>query len=153
MAPYYTASHIPPVASSEWRQETISLTNTWGSNPVRFKFKFTSGGGNNIFIDDINIFGISTSIAQTSLDEDGVKIYPNPANNNLNIILDLTKNSEIEINIKDVTGKTLLAKNNKLLKGENKLQVETTNLSSGLYFVQIKNDDVLISIKKIVISK
>lgn len=152
----YTTSHIPPAASAtEWRKETISLTtNTWGSNPVRFKFKFTSGGGNNIFIDDINIFGVTaTDIAKNTVDENGVLIYPNPAQNNLNVNLNLSKNSDVDIIIKDVTGKTVLNKTSKLLKGENKIQLETTQLSSGLYFVQVNSDGNFVSTKKIVISK
>ena len=103
--------------------------------------------------DDINIFGITTGINNLIASDSEVTVYPNPAQNNLNIGLLLIKNSDVEINIKDVTGKTVLSKNNKVLKGENKLQIETTNLSSGLYFVQVKSDDVLISTKKIIISK
>jgi PKD repeat protein len=151
----FTTNHIPPVASSEWRQETITMaTNTWGTNPVRFKFKFTSGGGNNIFIDDINIFGATaTGINNEVVNENSISVYPNPAQNNLNVQLHLLKNSDVDVTIKDVTGKTVLAKNNKLPKGENKLQLETTHLASGLYFVQINTDGNLITTKKIVISK
>lgn len=149
----YTSSHIPPVGSTEWRQETIGLTtNTWGSNPVRFKFKFTSGGGNNIFIDDINLFGTTATRISEIINENSVSIYPNPVQNNLNINLGLIKNSDVEINIKDVAGKTVLSKNNKLIKGDNTLNIETANLASGLYFVQISTEGFT-STKKIVISK
>jgi hypothetical protein len=146
--------HLPPLASSEWRQETIALTtNTWGSNPVRFKFRFTSGGGNNMFIDDLNIFGISTGVDNPFVNDEAVAVYPNPADDQVSVVLNLSKNSDVEIAIKDVTGKTVLNRRNKLNHGENKLQLETTHLHSGLYFVQIRSNGVLISTKKIVISK
>lgn len=149
----YTSSHIPPVGSTEWRLETINMTNTWGSNPVRFKFKFTSGGGNNIFIDDINLSGAtSTGIAEI-INKNSISVYPNPAENNLNIDLDLIKNSDVEINITDVTGKIVFNKTSKLSKGENKLNIETAGLASGLYFVQVNADSNFVTTKKIIISK
>jgi hypothetical protein len=154
VTPTYTTSHIPPVGSTEWRQETVALnTNTWGSNPVRFKFRFTSGGGNNIFIDDVNITGISTGVNNPFVSDETISVYPNPAQDDLNVDLNLNKNSEVEILVKDVTGKTILSRKNKLSQGEHKLQLETTELSSGLYFMQVRSDAVLISTKKIVISK
>ena len=106
-----------------------------------------------MFIDDINIFGISTGVNNPFASDEAISIYPNPAQDHLNVTLNLSKNSEVEVVLKDVTGKTVMKKKNKLLQGDTKLQLGTTDLSSGLYFIQIKSDGILISTKKIIISK
>jgi hypothetical protein len=61
-------------------------------------------------------------------------IYPNPAQNEVNVGVYLNEATEVAINIYDVTGK-LVAEGYKGLmnSGENTVKLNTTDLNSGLY--------------------
>jgi hypothetical protein len=147
---FFTTSHIPPVGSTtEWRQETISMpTNTWGSNPVRFKFKFTSAGGNNIFIDDINIFGTTATGISEIQNGNSVSVYPNPAKEILNIELGTLNLEKVQIRMLNTLGQVLLTE--KPITHNSTFNIQ--HFPSGLYFVQISAEGFT-STKKIVISK
>jgi len=65
--------------------------------------------------------------------EEMVKVYPNPANELIN--LELSQNSNYEVEIIDVTGKVLIYKE----LTENIEQINISELNSGLYFVKVSN--------------
>ena len=62
-----------------------------------------------------------------------VLLYPNPANNQLNI--KGLPNGNTNISITDVTGKIILTTNASLQK-----VLDISNFSSGIYFMQLNND-------------
>jgi len=51
-----------PASSSEWQQHTIPLNPTQMVEGVKFKIEFMFKGGNNLYIDDINITGNSNTV-------------------------------------------------------------------------------------------
>lgn len=63
-------------------------------------------------------------------------IYPNPAKNNLNVILTSPENKAITLVITDITGKTVRKQNFALNGGGNNLDVDITKLPSGSYFMK-----------------
>jgi len=65
----------------------------------------------------------------------GIQIYPNPAENILNIYTANIQNKELEISIYDVNGRVLLS--SKFLG--NKATIDVSPLESGIYFIRIKN--------------
>jgi hypothetical protein len=131
----YTSSYIPPFGpNEEWRQENINIFNSYASGTVRFKFVFTSGGGNNIFIDDINIDGIST----VGLDENKntnsvISVYPNPAKETVQVKFNQKNSSSTTIEIRDILGKVVLIKEK--IKSEEAIKV--SDLKDGVYFLQV----------------
>lgn len=100
-------------------------------------------GCESILSNKINMTSKILSISNINLL--GVNIFPNPTNSILNITLEKIT-SNITIEIKDVVGKTLIAKDN--ISSTNILNVE--KLTKGIYFVVI-NDEKSIYTEKIVI--
>ena len=76
-----------------------------------------------------------------------VSLYPNPANDLLNVYN--AKNSTSLMVIFDLSGKTVLR--SQVNSGQNQLQL--TNISSGVYLVELFNGGKKISNQKLVISK
>lgn len=147
-----TSSAFTPSAS-QW--ETVSITNIvssfWTPN-FRFKFEFVSGGGNNVYIDDINLADpsdISSSVAE----ENGInffRVYPNPASTITNVSLNTETVKDIEIEVLDMIGKKVMT----IYQGEtsigtNNYSVNTSNISKGVYFINIRSENNLISKKLI----
>ncbi len=148
---YYTSNHIPPVGSTEWRQETVNMINNWGTNPVRFKFVFTSGGGNNIFIDDININTPVVTSVNKLIRENGFDMFPNPATNDLNISYKLKSTMPLQIEIIDVLGKTVSVQQLDQISTEETIsKLNISSLSNGLYFIKIKQNNSVIYSNKFI---
>lgn len=85
-----------PTSNSDWQQVVLELDNSLLGQDVMFKFRFQDKGGNNIFIDDINISSEPLSVFN-SLTENKVFVYPNPAKNLLQVSGIKTKNCFIKI--------------------------------------------------------
>lgn len=77
-----------------------------------------------------------------------MKIFPNPANNSFHITVDTVLENH-KILLKDALGKTILEQ--KIPNGKSGLDINTINLSNGVYFVLLVNQESVLKIEKIVI--
>jgi hypothetical protein len=82
---------------------------------------------------------------------DDVKLYPNPATNNLMLDYTLNEQDLATVVIRDVNGKIAQAIN--LTSGNKNHQADISNLSNGIYFVSLQKNGMLISTQKLVIVK
>lgn len=97
---------------------------------------------------------LSSSTSVENIDLISVSdLYPNPANNNFTLSLDLEKSQDVYLDIYNVLGVPVL--NQKLnLSSGNHLIIKNIDLSAGQYFVNISGQNgVSLAIKKLVIVK
>ena len=73
--------------------------------------------------------------------EDKFVIYPNPANEAINISIALTNSESTVVNVVDITGKVITTMNLGTVNGEKNFSVSLTDLSTGVYFVEMVNAD------------
>jgi len=80
--------------------------------------------------------------------------YPNPFNPTTKIGFSLPVNMVVSLNIYDMSGRIIenLINNESLSAGEYVREFNGSNLSSGVYFYQIKADD-FVAVKKMVLIK
>jgi len=94
----------------------------------------------------------STKLTSTNTIErtrSNITLYPNPANKEINILLDNKFHQTIEklaISIYDVTGKTILQLNT----SSNSIVINTSDLSDGIYFILGSNEHLFFSKKFII---
>ncbi|MBL7912538.1 MAG: choice-of-anchor J domain-containing protein [Bacteroidia bacterium] len=140
-----TISYIPIPASTEWREEKVNIDDSYLGSSTRFKFTFTSGGGNNIFIDEINLNGISTVGIKDNFFTGVIKLFPNPANESLNLNYTLKNKTAVQFEITDVLGKVCLTQtNNTINEGENTNTFNTSSLKPGVYFIRLKQNAAVV---------
>jgi hypothetical protein len=77
-----------------------------------------------------------------------LKLYPNPANDKVSIEINSNLNQNLVIEILDLTGRIIQKQSEIVTIGNSKLEVNLSNLSSGLYLIKCNN-----SIQKIYITK
>ncbi|MBR5910797.1 MAG: T9SS type A sorting domain-containing protein, partial [Bacteroidales bacterium] len=65
-------------------------------------------------------------------------VYPNPATSVLNIEVNASQSSDMNIAVFNITGQKVMEKNVNLHAGINTPSISTTDLSSGIYFVTVK---------------
>lgn len=66
-------------------------------------------------------------------------IYPNPANNQLNVIVNPVEKTFINLKIADISGKILMSKEYSLYPMSRILNIDISVLSSGLYLISFDN--------------
>ena len=86
------------------------------------------------------------------ISSDDVVLYPNPTNAGFAVSIHASEKTESYISIIDISGRVVSNRSVTLQIGENTLQESTDHLQSGIYFFQLKNNDVLIT-KKLVVVK
>ena len=129
-------------------------TITVNSNPAQGSFDFWVGTNNMDIIvwlqDMTNGEVLQAAYAEyttSSIDEMDnlakyISIYPNPANEVAGVEIELMDRSEVTVNMVNAMGQTVLVEAATLDAGVQKLNLNTAELSAGLYFVNVNVNGV-----------
>jgi PKD repeat protein len=141
-----------PSQATEWRLETATLPTVLLTTGFRFKFVFSGHGGNNVFVDDINI-NITTGTKDiTEIVEDAI-LFPNPGSNSTALKFKVSQTKSLGVNVFNILGEKVYSIINAIYEeGNHEVKLNTTNFSSGMYIVQL-NDGTRAINKQLVISK
>ncbi|MBO7491806.1 MAG: T9SS type A sorting domain-containing protein [Bacteroidales bacterium] len=127
-----TTSFTP--TDNQWRTDAIDLSSITNKQNVIIKFEFKSTYGNNVWLDNVQLMD-GTGIAEN---ESEFNIYPNPAQNVLNIATDEMIKS---VEIYNLQGQLVQVENG------NVNSINVSNLATGNYFVRIQTNDNTITRK------
>jgi hypothetical protein len=148
VAPLGSGRYYPGVA--DWIANTVDLSAYDGTSELVIAFEGISGYGNSLYVDDINT-GSSTGLDEAAQGLDNVTVMPNPVVNNMTVNF-TTENSEANILIRNVQGQTVKNISENTVKGANTIEINTTELSAGVYFLTITSDSN-VSTKRFVVNK
>jgi len=146
-----TSPYIPD--PSQWATQTVNLSSvSYNNKPnVRFKFEYTHDTGNDIYIDDINIYG-TVGISEAFEESLDFSVYPNPVSAAATVSFNLENRAEIIIDVVDILGRDV----NKIAHADleaGTYQFELPDyLANGLYNVRILIDGNSVS-KKVLINR
>ncbi len=139
--------------ANDWATKTGSLNSITNETNVRFKFEFTAGGGNNLYLDDINIDG-TLSIEDEFKNVAGFNVYPNPTTSSAKISFNLVTDAKnLTIKIRNAVGQvvTNVINGESFEAGKYTLNIdEEKKLSSGLYFIEFNADDKM-QVQKLIV--
>lgn len=137
-----STSFWAPSSDEDW--VTVHMTNVaseYFTGDFRMKFFFESDEGNNLFLDNINIYKGSPSddlvASVEEISQENLVIYPNPTEGELNVQFDRSVSGEIELSITDISGKQVQVSKVMAQPGTNLVIVETKNLSAGMYLLNV----------------
>lgn len=129
-----------PASQADWRDETVSLSYaSLTETDVRFKIVFYSNGGNNIYIDDINITTPALGSPEQYMESFGLSIFPNPSEDVTRISLNLPEASELMVSVYDLPGRKVRS----VAEGHYSAGSQSFTLSrndlggSGVYLIRI----------------
>ncbi len=142
------------VSSSNWTPtesdwKTIHMTNITSSfmtNNFRFKFSYESNGGNNVYIDDINLYSGNPSdevvlgIGAPTSNINAMSIYPNPTNAELHVSFSAMNSGKYSVQIIDVVGEIIHTYFIQTNEGMNEVLINTDNLMNGAYFIKVADN-------------
>jgi PKD repeat protein len=135
-APEQSGNFVP--SPSQWEEVTVTnINSTYWTPRFRFKIVYVGGGGNNIYLDDINLDAV-LGVSELDLVRD-FNIYPNPFNNEANVEFNLLKASDINVQMFDMVGKLLKSDRYKnMAEGNHVLSLDASGLATGVYTVKLK---------------
>jgi len=132
-----------PSSTLDWTTVHITnISNTYWNSNARIRFSFDGSGGNNFYLDDINLYAgspsdkIVLSVKENKV-EQTTDIYPNPCDLELIIPVLLKENMNGFYEVKDVLGKTIIRCDINASTGNNLIIVPTNELIKGNYFIKI----------------
>lgn len=74
-------------------------------------------------------------------------IYPNPAKDFATLNIDMTEQADATINVINALGQTVMTLNKSVVSGSNKVTINTAQLASGVYFVNVAVNGVKQTVK------
>lgn len=122
-----TSQQFIPTAG-QWRQETISLAPYANVTDAIITFRNTTGWGNQLYIDDINIIS-TTGINEFSTDS-SFSVYPNPSDG----IYTIRGNDISHIEVYDAMGKVIYVRE---VDHQNEATVDLSTYGEGIYFISV----------------
>ena len=137
--------------STDWRVEPVTL-NPFGLKPnVQLMFENISDGGNNTYIDEINISGTMVGVDEVEEIELGFTLYPNPSSGNTSLQFLLKNDQDVQLTLQDISGRLVNSiLNQKLGGGLHEYQIPPH--TPGIYFVDLYAGDKH-HVRKLVISE
>lgn len=137
--PNNVTGQFVPSSQADWTQvEITNIVSVFLNPEFRVRFEFSADRGNNIYIDDIEIFDPAT----VSVDEiefmRGLNIYPNPAVGESIVSFYTDEAAQVGIELSDLTGRTI----NQVYKGhlpagEHLHRLNVRQIPAGIYLVRI----------------
>lgn len=80
---------------------------------------------------------VETVMMETAFNE--VSIYPNPVKGNSKVTFDLGTTGRVNVNVSDLSGKSLITSEHEANLGSNTIDVNTGQLTAGMYLLTLNN--------------
>jgi PKD repeat protein len=151
-SPNLFATHAPmteafyPTSADDWCGSSygtdcysVDLSKWAGLSNIRLMFESFNRHGNNLFIDNINVSG-PVGIPEPA-NGDLFKIYPNPSEGLFNLIS--KGNTNLDLTISDVRGKTVYTERISSGPGNNLNQLNLSELPKGIYYLKITSEKAI----------
>ncbi len=133
------SGYFTPTSASQWQEVIVdNLPASYFVSGLRFKFWFEADGGNNLYIDDINLNGTPVGIDDMTARNIGLMVVPNPASDNARVVFDLRESSNVLVELLDMAGRRVsVLSQGRMPAGPQWMDLPVRELESGLYLVRV----------------
>ena len=142
-----TEDDFLPAGSDEWKERSISFPADFNVSGLMFRFVWESGGGNNFYLDNINLHSTTVGLEELEADE-GFALYPNPASQQVHIVLPRAYSNAMGLKLLDTEGRVV--RRTFVPANQQSVTLAVQNLDAGVYVVKMEAADRIWS-KRIVI--
>jgi PKD repeat protein len=141
LSPLIETTSWTPTSQDDWvTVHMTNITSTFWVDNVCFRFQFESDGGNNFYLDDINIYPgdpqDNLSIEQNTVFSD-FNVYPNPTEGELNIQFTSENSADYTLELVNMLGQVVESALIKANPGSNLVLMNTEELRSGVYVLRM----------------
>lgn len=138
-----------PDSNTVWKLCNVNLASYATSDHAIIKIVNVTDGGNNLYIDNINIGTSATvGVEEIALNADNVQVFPNPSHGIFQLAIKNFQTTKTKIEIYNVLGKRI--GNLQLAFDKKEMNIDLSSEPKGIYFVRISSENNSVS-KKIII--
>jgi len=175
----YTTANYGLTANADWDSTSLTVAFTNTSNGAT-SYSWDFGDGNNststspshsyatsgsydvvlTAIDGVcsSEYAFTVTVYVAGIEEfssiSSLNMFPNPANENVNLVFNAKENTSLNVMIVDNSGKVVSENNNVNVElGKNTISLNTTNLMSGMYNVVVVTENGAAKTLKLAINK
>ncbi len=135
----YEYDPFTPQNCEEWRHVSLDLSEYEGQY-VTISFLNQSGYGNNMYLDDILLEGMTVSTDEPA-DILGTHLQPNPTEGNTILSGQGVPGNSLQVNIYSLTGIKLMEKEIRPIEVRWEETISFGNWSPGIYFVKVTSEN------------
>lgn len=129
-----------PVGISEWDSDTLDLSAYLGSDGVKVRFEAIGWGGQNLYLDNINLSGIVGTPDPVAGANWNMNVHPNPFRDQLFVQYSVPKKATIDFALIDLSGKAVYQMTaHNLAPGNHQLEIPGhvyDRLPAGVYMLR-----------------
>ncbi|MBI3136130.1 MAG: T9SS type A sorting domain-containing protein [Bacteroidetes bacterium] len=146
-----STSAYTPTSPDEWTEVNVTnITSDYYVSDFRYKFEFTNDGGNNMYLDHINMYPQSMTGVVENTPLTALAVYPNPASQEAVISFVSVAQSNCTIELYDALGNLVsMVYSGSLAAGAQTFAVNTASLAEGIYMIRITGDETIETLKLI----
>lgn len=150
---YASAQNIDTVTTTTQINFVNAFTQLGNVPDYRLAATSTASTGAT-FTNPVFVGGFTGINEVTSLIKNSVVLYPNPASENTTIAFNIVEKNKVSVLVYDVLGNlvSIISQENEFEKGNNTISLNTSNLSSGIYYISLEVNGAK-ETKKLVINK
>jgi len=129
-----------PNNDAQWTEVLVNnIPTTYAVPDFRFKFYFEGNGGNNLWLDDINVAGMPVGLGELALTEGALVVVPNPAEDAAELRFELVNTERTRITVLNAMGQEVaVLADGPLSAGVQRFALPVVALSSGMYLVRLQ---------------
>lgn len=136
----YTFTYVLPASWNNTKMNIIGMVMSPNGNIVNGSFTTIPQAVSNGYVMGTEIGGNMVGINKLT-GPDAIRIAPNPGTEISNIMLSLTAEANVQVEIYNMNGAKVAVKDYGMLNGEMQLPIQLSELSSGLYLVKVLVDN------------
>ncbi|MBD3636255.1 MAG: T9SS type A sorting domain-containing protein [Crocinitomicaceae bacterium] len=148
LSPLTQGTAYYPTGPEDWSTaEVLNINSAYYTANFRFKFQFENDGGNNLFIDNINLYPASVSSISDQENTLGLTVYPNPVSEKTKITLNGAGEMSV-ITIHSALGQQIdIIYQGELTNGINTFEYNMSGLAKGVYIIKVESEGRVQTIK------
>ena len=135
--PYSSAGCFAPTSAAAWRNDSIQLGALVGQGSVMFAFENIGEFGSGIFLDNINIGAVATSVNKISLG-DQISLYPNPASGTFYVALTNANSGVATVTVCNILGETVSSQTDPSSTTSKNFTFNVSDWTNGVYLVVVQ---------------
>ena len=146
-----TGSYTPN--SAKWVSDSVTINVTAPNTTYYFRFAAKSDYGNNLYLDNINIYSYTVSGIEDEKALAAVRVFPNPATDNVNIAFTNLNSGNVKVSVINALGEVVsVLKEETMNAGEHQINWNVANAANGIYTVKIESNGNNVT-RKVVVAK
>ncbi len=123
---------------TNWLTEFVDLSAFAGESEIRLAFVFINRGGNNFYLDNIELTN-NADPDQPRPEDNQIIVYPNPADRDFNVTVSFPEKKDVIVQLMDVTGSIVIEERYTAILNQT-LRYESHD-KAGIYFLRVLSQD------------